>query len=145
MAEGLVKSYSRNKGTLNWDLKVSLYKAFDSLHWDFIALGVMIFFIKFINWIWDCISAPRFSIKVNGALNGFLKRARCLIQGDTMLAYLFSLYMDVFSSMIDKVPNAHFQFYWKCKDLKLNHHLFADDVLLFLELVMILNGYKEHD
>ena len=38
--------------------------------------------------------------------------------------------MNILSSILKKVPG-NFNFHWKCKEMKINHLFFADDVLLF--------------
>lgn len=69
-------------------------------------------------------------MKINGTLCGFFKGKKGLRQGDPISPYIFSIAMNVLSSMLAKIPLG-FKFHWKCKDLRLTHLFYADDVLLF--------------
>lgn len=73
-----------------------------------------------------------FSIKVNGALAGYFKRARGLRQGDLLSPYLFVLAMDVLSMILLKdTVNTDFKFHWRTKETHITHICFADDLLVF--------------
>lgn len=73
MAQELFRGYSRDSGIAKCARKIDLFKAFDSIRWDFImhALQRMRFPTKFKNWIYVCISTTKYSVKVNGALKGY--------------------------------------------------------------------------
>lgn len=132
MAQELFRGYKRDSGLPKCGLKLDLRKAFDSIDWGFImeALHKLNFPWKFMNWIYACISTATFSVKVNGALCGFFPGKKGLRQGDPISPYLFSIAMNVLSCILAVTPS-HFKFHWKCKDLKLTHLFYADDVLLF--------------
>lgn len=132
MAQELFRGYTRETGTSKCALKVDLHKAFDSLHWDFLIelLHKMNFPPKFIGWIEACVCSTKFSVKVNGTLNGYFNGARGLRQGDPLSPYLFTIAMNALSCMLNNTPN-DFKFHWKCKELKITHLFFADDVLFF--------------
>ncbi|GKE26316.1 putative reverse transcriptase domain-containing protein, partial [Tanacetum coccineum] len=86
-----------------------------------------------IKWIMECVSSTSFLINVNGDLKGFFKGKRGLRQGDPLSPYLFTLVMEVLNLMIKRniAMNPHFKYHWQCKDLKLTHLCFADDLMLF--------------
>ena len=132
LAQELFRGYGRETGLPKCAFKLDLNKAFDSLDWNFLlqALKHMNFPPVFIGWIKGCICSTHFSVKLNGASNGYFKGAKGLRQGDPMSPYLFSLAMNVLSTILNKVPN-DFMYHWKCKELKLTHLFFADDVLIF--------------
>ena len=133
LAQELFRGYGRETGLPKCALKLDLNKAFDSINWDFLldCLHYMNFPSRFITWIKGCVCTTCFSVKLNGASVGFFKGAKGLRQGDPISPYLFTLAMNVFSSILNQVPTG-FQYHWKCKELKLTHLFFADDVLIFL-------------
>lgn len=47
-----------------------------------------------------------------------------------MSPYMFALCMNILSCLLNHTP-ANFKFHWRCKELKINHLFFADDVLFF--------------
>ena len=132
LAQELFRGYGRETGLPKCALKLDLHKAFDSIGWDFLikALHHMQFPTQFVKWIQGCICSTYFSVKVNGAAMGHFQGAKGLRQGDPLSPYLFTLAMNVFSALLNKIPPS-FKYHWKCKDLRLTHLFFADDVLMF--------------
>ena len=132
MAQELFRGYSRDTGTPKCALKIDLHKAFDSINWEFIfaAMAHMNFPPRFVAWVRECVTTAMFSIKLNGASCGYFKGAKGIRQGDPMSPYLFSIAMHVLSCILNSPPPG-FKFHWKCKELRLTHLFFADDVLLF--------------
>jgi hypothetical protein len=84
LAHELVRNYHRKGGQPRCTMKIDLMKAYDSINWEFIlhSLACFGFPVKFVNWIRECITSPRFSIAINGTLVGFFKGAKGLRQGD---------------------------------------------------------------
>ncbi|KAL8122679.1 hypothetical protein AgCh_010876 [Apium graveolens] len=132
MAQELFRGYERETGTPKCALKIDLHKAFDSVQWSFIlaVLEKMRFPGIMIGWIKACICTTRFSVKLNGVIHGYFKGTKGLRQGDPMSPYIFALCMNIFSCILNKTPEG-FKYHWRCKELRLNHLFFADDVLIF--------------
>ncbi|GJZ34169.1 RNA-directed DNA polymerase, eukaryota, reverse transcriptase zinc-binding domain protein [Tanacetum coccineum] len=79
-----------------------------------------------------CITSTSFSICINRENKGFFKDGRGLRQGDPISPYLFTLVMEVFNMiMITNIgENGKFKYHYGCKDLKLTHMCFVDDLLV---------------
>ena len=152
ISQELFRNYHKNYGAARCAIKVDLRKAFDTINWGFLmdTLNVMGFPILIRNWIWQCISTPKFSVNVNGELAGFFPSMRGLRQGDPISPYLFVIAMEVLSLTIKQhvVSNDSFKYHWRCKDIKLTHLMFADDILLFchgdLSSAKVLSDSLDH-
>ncbi|GKE48587.1 RNA-directed DNA polymerase, eukaryota, reverse transcriptase zinc-binding domain protein, partial [Tanacetum coccineum] len=85
-----------------------------------------------VEWIMQCVTTAGFTINVNGDRVGYFKEGRGLRQGDPISPYLFTLIMEVFSLMLKRkiVQEPRFQYHFGCKDIKLTHVSFADDLLV---------------
>nr|GEZ45879.1 RNA-directed DNA polymerase, eukaryota, reverse transcriptase zinc-binding domain protein [Tanacetum cinerariifolium] len=85
-----------------------------------------------IQWIMTCVSSAAFTISVNGERFGYFKGGRGLRQGDPISPDLFTLVMEVFSLIMSRnVQNSpDFKYHVGCKELKLTHLIFADDLLV---------------
>jgi hypothetical protein len=88
--------------------------------------------MKFLSWIKECITSPRFSIYLNGTLIGYFEGKKGG-QGDPLSPYLFVLVIEVFSRiMADHIGGGlGFKFHPKNLKLKLTHLCFVDDLLIF--------------
>jgi hypothetical protein len=117
-----------------------LEKAYDHVLWEFLLylLHRCGFGEKWKAWIEWCILLVRFSILVNGTLEGFLNSSRGIWQGDPLSSLLFVLVMEVLSRMVNATieqgllkgfPMGEKVF----SDLLFCHSLFADDTLIFSE------------
>lgn len=134
LAQEIIKDYGRSQGNPRCVIKLDITKAFDSVSWIFIKniLRCMNFPPIFINWIYECISTPSFSINFNGRLEGFIKGAKGIRQGDLLSPYLFILCTDVLSKMLDDTAaNGLVSYHPRCKKFGLTHLCFADDLLVF--------------
>ncbi|GJX74060.1 RNA-directed DNA polymerase, eukaryota, reverse transcriptase zinc-binding domain protein [Tanacetum coccineum] len=75
---------------------------------------------------------------------GYLKEGRGLRQGDPMSPYLFTLVMEILTLIVEKKikGSKEFKYHFGCKDMKLSHVCFADDLVMFSygdkESVMVL-------
>ena len=85
-----------------------------------------------IRWIKACISTPKFSININGSLEGFFSSSRDIRQGGPISPYLFVLVMDALSMIINKLVSVGpFTYHWRCDQVRITHLCFADDLILF--------------
>ena len=78
-----MKGYHKNKGKARFAIKVDLKKAYDSVEWNFILMCLLAVGCpaRFVNWVRECITTPRFSIALNGSLVGYFKGGKGLRQG----------------------------------------------------------------
>ena len=85
-------------------MKVDLYKAFDSVHWDFIKeiLNALKFSPLFTQWVMSSISSVQFAININGQQGEFFKGKRGLKQRDPLSLLLFVLTMEYLSRLFKK-------------------------------------------
>ena len=139
LAQELLHNYHRPATKSRCAIKVDLLKAYDMVKWSFLLdlLYKMGFPSRFIEWIRECITTPKFSININGELIGFFGATRGLRQGDPLSPYLFAIIMDALSMLIHKkieeevLAGNPFEYHWRCKKTKLSHLCFADDLMLF--------------
>lgn len=134
LAQALCKDYHLEVGKPRCAIKLDIHKAFDSLNWSFIfnAMARMGFPQNYIAWVRICVTTTMFSVKINGSLEGFFEGRLGLRQGDPLSSYLFVLAMEILSACLKRsTAVTEFQYHWRCKDVKLHHIIFADDVFLF--------------
>lgn len=135
LASELVKSYHKDSISERCAVKIDVSKAFDSVQWSFIltVLEALNFPEKFIVWIKKCIELASFSIQVNGELADYFNSKSGLHQGCSLSPYPFVICMQVLSKLLDKAATERrIEYRPYCKELKLTHICFADDVLVFL-------------
>lgn len=116
-------------------MKLDLRKAYDdTLSWEF--LEQMLLGIgcpqKFVDLEMICVTTPKFSLLLNDSIIGFFSSKGGLRQGDPMSPLLFALSMDYLERVLCYIGELEgFKFHARCKELRLMHLCFADDLLLF--------------
>lgn len=134
LAQELFRNYHRASGSPRCALKIDLRKAFDTVRWEFLfdIMSKYQFPPPFIAWVKACITTAMFSVKINGSLAGYFASSRGLRQGDPLSPYLFVLVMEMLSLKLNMgAMETNFKCYWRTKDCKMTHLLFADDILIF--------------
>ncbi|GKB50964.1 RNA-directed DNA polymerase, eukaryota, reverse transcriptase zinc-binding domain protein [Tanacetum coccineum] len=136
LSQELFKGYNRKQKTKKVSFKINLQKAYDTISWDFLKeiLEMFGFHKTMVNWIMTCITSTKFSINVNGERVGYFKGDRGLRQGDPYILLIFStLVMEVLNLLIQKniEESKGFKYHFGCKNLKITHLCFADDLLVF--------------
>jgi hypothetical protein len=88
---------------------------------------------KFLRWIKECITSPRFFICLNETLVGYFEGKKGLRKGDPLSPYLFVLAKELFARIMANLTakGSSFKFHPKCLKLRLTHLCFADDLLIF--------------
>jgi hypothetical protein len=78
LAQEVLRDYHKSEGKARCTIKVDLMKAYNSVNWSFLlhSLACFGFPAKFVNWIKECITSPRFSVALNGTWLVFLKEGR---------------------------------------------------------------------
>ncbi|XP_074278168.1 uncharacterized protein LOC141601764 [Silene latifolia] len=134
ICQDLVRLYNRKVAFPRCLIKIDLRKAYDTVEWEFIhqMLIALKFPTCFIKLIMICVSSPSYSLHVNGSTFGFFQGKRGLRQGDPLSPLLFTLVMEYLSRILHVVSlQDTFRFHPMCGHIKLNHLLFADDLLMF--------------
>ncbi|KAL0455548.1 UNVERIFIED_CONTAM: hypothetical protein Slati_0894000 [Sesamum latifolium] len=98
-----IQDFFVSEPTTTCALKVDLWKAYDTLEWDFIhaMLSVFGFPKKMIMWIVECISTTTYSVALNGELHGFFPGARGIRQDSKMDS------LKTLSSLTHTTPSTH--------------------------------------
>lgn len=136
LAGKLVHGYHHSKGPKRITIKVDIAKAFDTLNWDFLFSFLRGLEIpeQYLRWLKGCVCTTSFSVGYNGNVHGYFKGTRGLRQGDPLSPYLFVLVMNALSLMLNKAAaDGKFSYHYMCKDSKVTHLCFADDLLIFLD------------
>ena len=120
--------------------KLDIEKTYDHVNWEalFYLLDRMGFGLKWKGWIKACVTSVRFSILVNGSLEGLFGSFRGLRQGDPLSLLLFPLIMEVLSRILKKTKeNNLIQGFHvgavNSVGVRISHLLFADDTILFCD------------
>lgn len=79
----------------------------------------------------ECVTTVKYSINLNGSLEGFFAAGKGLRQGDPLSPYLFLLVMEAFTCILDaNIEYGGFTYHPKCKQLAISHISFADDLFI---------------
>ncbi|XP_042958008.1 uncharacterized protein LOC122293496 [Carya illinoinensis] len=121
-------------------LKLDMSKAYDRIEWCFLhkVMEQMGFSEKWVKLIMFCVQTDSFSILLNEEPKRPIYPTRGLRQGDPISPYLFLLCTEGLILLLDQA-NSHNQVEGirVCRGTpKLNHLLFADDVVLFSRVNM---------
>lgn len=103
--------------------------AYNSIDWCFLfdTIQILNFPEQFIHLIQQCVGSARYSVILNGSLEGFFPGGRGLRQGDTISPYLFLLFMEDFSALFQfRVGQGDFSFHPKCRPLNIINLAFGD-------------------
>ena len=122
LAHELVKGHHKIYGLGRCAFKAGLRKAYDSVNWNFIIMCLIATCcpVKFVMWIRECITNPRFSISLNGSMVGYVKGGKGLKHGDPISPYLFVIAMEAFTRIMQMkiLEPTQFKFHPYCKALK---------------------------
>ncbi|KAL2922721.1 LINE-1 retrotransposable element ORF2 protein [Bienertia sinuspersici] len=133
VCQDMVRHYGRKNTSSGCMIKLDLRKAYDTVNWDFLeemllALG---FPSTFTQWIMSCVSSAKYSLIINGYPYGYASFKRGLRQGDPMSPLLFVVCMEYLSRLLMRMTSeTKFKFHPRCKQMKLTHLCFADDLIL---------------
>ncbi|XP_074265787.1 uncharacterized protein LOC141588232 [Silene latifolia] len=134
ICQDLVRLYNRRNVSPRCMFMLDMQKAYDTIEWGFLdqMLSALNFPEKTRQLIMTCVTSTSFSLNLNGALFGYFKGKRGLRQGDPISPLLFTICMEYLTRVLDYATYIWtFRFHPLCKVLRLNHLLFADDLLLF--------------
>ncbi|XP_021987007.1 uncharacterized protein LOC110883597 [Helianthus annuus] len=135
LKQELLLNYHRNSGPPRCAFKVDIQKAYDIVDWDFLRATLLGFGFHdtMVNWVMSCVTSTSYSISINRDIHGYFKGQRGLRQGDPISPYLFTLVMEVLTSILQHAASTHadFRFHNNCKKRKIINLCFADDLFLF--------------
>lgn len=113
-------------------VKLDISKAYDNVEWCFLCKVMQAFGFsrQWINWIYECLSTPRFSILVNGKPEGLFSSSKGVRQGDPISPFLFIIIAEAFGRAIkSRHANKHLEGI-KTTNFVATHQQFVDDNLL---------------
>ncbi|XP_074291347.1 uncharacterized protein LOC141618137 [Silene latifolia] len=134
ICQDLIRLYNRKSASPRCLIKIDLRKAYDTIEWNFLhhMLTALQFPKVFIDKIMVYVISTTYSLALNGNSFCFFHGKRGLGQGDPLSPLLFTLCMEYLSRILNVVGGQDdFRFHPLCGPMKLNHLLFADDLLLF--------------
>ncbi|KAG5547389.1 hypothetical protein RHGRI_013168 [Rhododendron griersonianum] len=89
LMQELVRGYHKDNDVPRCAIKLDLMKAYDSVDWFFLfdTMRIMGFPALYIHWVRQCVTTVRYSVVINGSLEGFFQGQRGLRQGDPISPY----------------------------------------------------------
>ncbi|GKA65758.1 RNA-directed DNA polymerase, eukaryota, reverse transcriptase zinc-binding domain protein [Tanacetum coccineum] len=128
------KGYHRRNGPKRYAMQIDIQKAYNTVSWTFLEdiLHKFGFHRNMVEWIMKCVTTSKFFVFLNGEVHGYFKGGRGLRQGDHISPYLFTLVLEVFNVIMCKniKESEEYGYHFRCKDLKLPHMCFANDLLV---------------
>ena len=87
LSQELVKNHHSSKGPAWCIIKADLKKSYNYVDWYFLLMCLQAagFPSKYIAWIKECITTPKFSIALNESLVWYFKGKKCLRQGNSAI------------------------------------------------------------
>ena len=117
-------------------LKLDVSKAYDRVEWSFICkvMERMGFPLRWQRMVYDCILMVKFSFYLNGTVQGRVIPSRGFRQGCSLSPYLFLLYAEAFSSVIQATEDKRLFMGVRCslQCPRVSHLFFADDSIVFV-------------
>lgn len=121
-------------------MKLDLKKAYDKVNWDFFEVGLNHFGFprKIIVIIMRCVRTTSSFILWNEEPTTAFRPSQGIRQGDHLSLYLFILYMESLSHMINQAVNQKLWKYFKTgiQGPSFSHLFFADDIILFAKALV---------
>ncbi|XP_074288785.1 uncharacterized protein LOC141613942 [Silene latifolia] len=134
LAPDIVHMYARSHVSSRCLFKIDLQKAYDTVEWDFVKqlLSGLNFPSHFTKLVMGCIRSTSFTLVLNGNNFGYFRGQRGLRQGDPISTLIFTICMEYLTRLIAfSTERWPFHYHHLCKNLKLTHLMFADDLLMF--------------
>ncbi|XP_074289017.1 uncharacterized protein LOC141614161 [Silene latifolia] len=134
VCQDVIRLYKRTAVSPRCMIKVDLRKAYDSVDWGFpkqmmLALN---FPPQFLNLIMEYITSASYSLVLNGEQFGHFPGKKGLRQGDPLSPLLFTIAMEYLTRILHFTTDVlDFKFHSLCGKLRLQHLMFADDLLMF--------------
>ncbi|XP_074278280.1 uncharacterized protein LOC141601872 [Silene latifolia] len=149
ICQDLVRLYNRENMSPGCMFKLDLPKAYDTIEWKFLdqMLDALCFPKTFRMLLMSCVMSTSFSLNLNGSQFGYFKGKRGLRQGDPVSPLLFTICMEYLTRVLYFATQKwFFRFHPLCGALKLNHLLFADDLLMFckgdvISIMLLLRAF----
>lgn len=118
-------------------IKIDLAKAYDKVEWHVLLniLHKLGFDRHFLDLIGNCITAPHFSILLNGSPFGFFTAGRGIRQSDPMSPAIFTIYSDLLSQLLARAEQTGKISGIKVSrhSLKVTHLMYADDLVIYCQ------------
>ena len=106
--QDLVRGYNRKGISPRCIMKIDLYKAFDSVHWQCLKelLTHMKFPPLFISWVMEYITSLSYRVDVNGQIRDIFKGGRGLKQGDPLSPCLLYTSPSPRDGLLSRMPSS---------------------------------------